>query len=313
MAGGQMFKSSMSGFNKKEVLDYIEALNKQKDSQISLLKSEIEELESIINSQKEMITSKDGQISELLCDVEAAQQTAAEKYLEIAQLMDKMAQGEQQLEQQLKETIERKEDEFTEQLDKKDVEIFEVRQQLKQAIESKESLIAIKDRDIAAVRDEMDKRIDEIKGEYEGIISAVRQESGVKIRDMREKHRQEIYDVKCKNERALVSAKAELEEIRASLESARIVEDNARVRAEKMILGAQQQCDEMKIHLKRDMELKRAEALKMIDAEVEFRRAEALEASRRMQNIVSAIRESKEQFARECDEIVHTLEKSSRK
>lgn len=315
MVNEQTFKTAFSGFNKQEVIEYINTLNREKDNYTNKLNVRISELENIAAEQKAAIKTKNKEIEKLLDQVDEAQGRVGGKLGEMSRLVDEMTAGERSL----KENFNKKEASYKFEIKKLEMEI----KKLKSSLQEKEETFTKETADIKissqiAINDAKEKcimEIDDLKREHEEKIKneicrfeEQRQAHNKEISALKDAHKQEIIQVESSNKKAIEIARAEVSEIKASLDSARAIEEEARIRASKMIADTRMQCDDMRKRMEKEVADLREESMSIVDKEITLRKNEVREAYKKLQEIMDAVDNSKEKFAGECDRIKQSLQ-----
>lgn len=112
MTNYRMFRSAFSGYNKDDVLKYVETQREQHQKDIDDLNARIDELESAAAKNRSVIKSKNEEIEKLLDELDKARKRAGGKLSEMSELVEEMSNNERSL----RKDFEGKEAEYKEQI-----------------------------------------------------------------------------------------------------------------------------------------------------------------------------------------------------
>lgn len=334
MADMQMFKSAMGGFNKQEVMEYIQKLERDQTRKLDVLANQIKGMEHSLTESQNIAKDKEIQVRNLYQEVEKAQMSEAQKYNEISELMEKMTKGEKAL----KDTIEQMEMDFNNRLSIKNRELESTNEQLKekdaelsgkqiqfqeakeeykkqqlmleQAIgdlenreEKAQAELREKNMEIVKARQELDT----VRREYNQKITQIERDYSEKVQQAKAEQVQKVSEMNNKYQVAMDSAKDEIFQIRDSLENARLIEENAKKRANELIEEAKKCSSDLIDRTQNEIEVKRAEAFRDIDRQLEEKRSQLAETKRILELTATAIKDCKNRFNSECDKIEKQL------
>lgn len=211
MADGKLFKTAFSGFDKKDVIQYITELDEElaavkEDSaaQIEKLKAELEEKEEIINE-------KEYNLQSALSKLEASMQEIKQLNNVIVRLqeeIDNYGSSRKQIEEKIEEnnnlynSLRQRNQELFEALKSKDSEIYELKERIKE-LSSRQA----DNKPVFAAGESLP---------YENLVADAMEQAGKIIANAKKKANEIISDSKI----SAVSARKKLEEIGKQIECA---------------------------------------------------------------------------------------------
>lgn len=312
MANEQMFKTAFSGFNKVEVTEYLNSINEKRAKDIDNLNSRIAELETALAGQHNTIKAKNNEIEGFLDELNKARKQAAGKLSEMSGLVEELNKNETAM----RKDFDIKEADYKAQI----LSLKKTIEDNRSAFEEEKEKLADKNKsDLERLKAEGEKvreqiershreEISKLKGDFDMKIKQLTRQHFEEINSIKDQHKDELIQIENNNKKAIEFAKAEVGEIKASLDSARAIEEDSRVRAAKMEAETRRQCEDMRRRCEGEIAQRREEAMLIVDREINLRRNEVRDAYKKLQEIMDAVDSSRESFVNDCDRIKQYLQ-----